>query len=247
VSGTRRLATILTAVVLLTGIISLYYVWTDHPAHVPTTKNEDNDKMVIKADEIIKAAAEANKIALEKQTVLDQKIASAEEEKKKAQEKQTVLDQEIANAEEEKKKAQEKQTALDQAITNAEEEKRIAQEKQTALDEEKKKVQDKQKTLDEAIANIPHEPEVSRFGVRVATNNGFGVRITDVTKNSAGQEARLQQDDIILTIDGKRVRSLKDFSDAVDASGNRMLVDVYKSDSGKVVEITFVLPEVPGK
>ncbi|MDR0338300.1 MAG: PDZ domain-containing protein [Planctomycetaceae bacterium] len=64
--------------------------------------------------------------------------------------------------------------------------------------------------------------EKIKFGVRAANNNGDGVVITDVHKNYPGAKAGLEVGDIILTIDGKKITSEKEYSDAIDAAGREM-------------------------
>lgn len=93
------------------------------------------------------------------------------------------------------------------------------------------------------IPIIPTElpPEQSRLGVRVAVNNnGIGVRITDVRNGSAGHQAGLQPDDIILLINDKRLSSLQDYFDAdSNATGDSLILIVHKADSGKTIEFTL--------
>jgi hypothetical protein len=71
-------------------------------------------------------------------------------------------------------------------------------------------------------AATPPTEEKVKFGVRAANNNGDGVLITDIRKDYPGAKAGLEIGDVILTIDGKKITSEKEYSDAIDAAGQEM-------------------------
>jgi len=89
----------------------------------------------------------------------------------------------------------------------------------------------------------PLLPENSRLGISVTDNNGFGVRITAVAEGSAGKQAELQPDDLILMVDDKRLTSPRDYSTAIDAVGERVRLVFRKAGSERNTAITLILSE----
>lgn len=79
--------------------------------------------------------------------------------------------------------------------------------------------------------------EKVKFGIRAVSNNGDGVRITEVVPSYPGAKAGLEVGDIILTIDGKKITSEKEYSDAVDAAGRDMKLEVRSKKGGNVCTV----------
>jgi len=64
-------------------------------------------------------------------------------------------------------------------------------------------------------------PTPIRLGIQAADNQGDGVIITRVVQGMPGQRAGLEVGDVILEINGKKISSEKEYSDAIDtATGN---------------------------
>lgn len=87
-----------------------------------------------------------------------------------------------------------------------------------------------------------------QMGTQVAASaleqRDAAMRITGVRDGSAAHQAGLQPDDIILVINGKRLATLQDYSDAVnDATGQKMVLIAHKGDSKKNIEFTLVFSE----
>ena len=91
---------------------------------------------------------------------------------------------------------------------------------------------------------VPAAPQVEqvRFGVQAADNDGNGVIVEQVFEGYAGHKAGLRRGDVILAINGKKVATEKEYSDAVDASGKTMLLMVRKAGAGNIVTIAVELP-----
>ncbi|MDR1268364.1 MAG: PDZ domain-containing protein [Planctomycetaceae bacterium] len=82
--------------------------------------------------------------------------------------------------------------------------------------------------------------EKVKFGVRAANNNGDGVVITDIRNKYPGAKAGLEVGDVILTIDGKKITSEKEYSDAIDAAGREMKLVVRNKRFGNTS--TIIVP-----
>ena len=65
-------------------------------------------------------------------------------------------------------------------------------------------------------ATLPTTPV--RLGIQAADNQGDGVIITRVVQGMPGQRAGLEVGDVILEINGKKISSEKEYSDAIDAA-----------------------------
>jgi hypothetical protein len=76
-----------------------------------------------------------------------------------------------------------------------------------------------------------------KLGIQAADNNGDGVKITRVFPNLPGMRAGLEVGDIIISIDGKKINSEKDYSDAVDAAGDEMKVETRNARGGTSVTV----------
>lgn len=76
-----------------------------------------------------------------------------------------------------------------------------------------------------------------RFGVAAAANDSDGVRITHVIDELPGKRHGLEVGDVILKIDGKQITSEKEYSDAVDAAGEIMVLEVRNAKGGNIVTL----------
>ena len=81
------------------------------------------------------------------------------------------------------------------------------------------------------------EPKKVRLGVQAANNKGDGVIITRVVPDFPGQRAGLEVGDVIIEIDGKKITSEKEFSDAIDAASGKITL-VTRNKSGKTDRVT---------
>ncbi|MDR1141012.1 MAG: PDZ domain-containing protein, partial [Planctomycetaceae bacterium] len=66
------------------------------------------------------------------------------------------------------------------------------------------------------------------------------VVITDIRNNYPGAKAGLEVGDVILTIDGKKITSEKEYSDAIDATGREMKLVVRNKRFGNTS--TIIVP-----
>lgn len=92
------------------------------------------------------------------------------------------------------------------------------------------------------LCRVCFAAEPIRFGVQAADNNGSGVIVERVFEDHAGHKAGLKRGDVILAINGKKVATEQEYSDAVDASGKTMLLMLRKAEAGNVVTIAVELP-----
>jgi sRNA-binding protein len=83
--------------------------------------------------------------------------------------------------------------------------------------------------------------EKMKFGVRAVSNNGDGVRITEVVPSYPGAKAGLEVGDIILSISGKKITSEKEYSEAVDSAGREMKLEVRNKKGGNVCSVIIQL------
>ncbi len=88
-----------------------------------------------------------------------------------------------------------------------------------------------------ASSTPPQSSSKPRFGVQAADNKGDGVRITRVFEGFPGYRSGLEVNDVILTIDGKKITGEKDFSDAIDACGDEMKIEVRNAKGGNATTV----------
>lgn len=76
-----------------------------------------------------------------------------------------------------------------------------------------------------------------RFGVAASANDGDGVKVTHVFDELPGKRAGLEIGDVILKIDGKQITTEKEYSDAIDAAGELMVLEVRNAKGGNIVTL----------
>ncbi|MDR2754588.1 MAG: PDZ domain-containing protein [Planctomycetaceae bacterium] len=85
-------------------------------------------------------------------------------------------------------------------------------------------------------------PTKVKIGVRVLDNKGDGVLVTQILPSFPGAKAGLETGDVILSINGKKITSEKEYSDAVDAADREMKLEVRNKNGGHrttvIVQIT---------
>ena len=86
----------------------------------------------------------------------------------------------------------------------------------------------------------PQEQKV-RLGVQAANNNGDGVRITNVLAGYPAATAGLEAGDLILEINGKKITSEQDYSDAIDQATDKLEMLIRDHKSGRNVPLTISL------
>ncbi|MDR2754590.1 MAG: PDZ domain-containing protein [Planctomycetaceae bacterium] len=80
-----------------------------------------------------------------------------------------------------------------------------------------------------------------RFGVRAVPHQGGGMRMLEIIENSPAQRSGLEVGDVILEINGKTINTEQEYSDAVDASGQKMQVKLINTRDGKTITPTIEL------
>lgn len=101
----------------------------------------------------------------------------------------------------------------------------------------------------ENVGNNVSEPSTShdeqeqkiRLGVQAADNRGDGVRITNLISGFPGKNAGLEVGDIILEINGKKITSEQEFSDAVDKADGKLEMLIRDGKNNRVVPLTIGL------
>ena len=79
------------------------------------------------------------------------------------------------------------------------------------------------------------------FGVKAVGNNGNGVKVTEVVAGLPGQKAGFEVNDIILEINGTKIASEQDYSDAIDRTGKVARMVVLCGRTGQTVNADVVL------
>ena len=79
------------------------------------------------------------------------------------------------------------------------------------------------------------------FGVKAVENNGNGVKVTEVVANLPGQKAGFEINDIILEINGAKITSEQEYSDAIDRAGKVARMVVLCGKTGQTVNADVVL------
>ncbi len=77
-----------------------------------------------------------------------------------------------------------------------------------------------------------------RFGVSASVNKGGGILVVDTIAGLAGEKAGLKKGDVILEIDGKKLATLQNYSDAVDAAKETMRMTVQRAGASEAVTLT---------
>ena len=197
----------------------------------------------------VAAASDAHQKALEKQEAADRAFTNAMEEQKKVNESREQLLKERedvgkrgASAARETAIALEKQRIADEARADYEAAREAAE---SAKIEYLKKIAEAVPPPNGTLnpAGNGETLEISHLGIRVAANNGDGVRITQVVEGSAGHQANLQPGDVIHKIDDETMTSLQNCSDAIRAAGEIIHLHVIAVNGTKRI-IPFVLPPV---
>ena len=92
----------------------------------------------------------------------------------------------------------------------------------------------------------PPPPERVRLGIQAANHEGEGVIIRRVVDNYPGQKVGLEVGDVILEIDGKKISTEKEYSDAIDAASERITIKT-RNKSGKIDTVTINMRETATK
>ncbi|MDR1384703.1 MAG: PDZ domain-containing protein [Planctomycetaceae bacterium] len=96
-------------------------------------------------------------------------------------------------------------------------------------------------TVTESTVTTATSSAKPRFGIQAAENKGDGIVITRTFEGLPGQRAGLKAGDVILTIDGKKITSEKEYSNAVDAAGPIMKLTIRNARDGKVIPLQIRL------
>lgn len=79
------------------------------------------------------------------------------------------------------------------------------------------------------------------FGVKAAENNGSGVKVVEVVAGLPGQKSGFEVNDVILEINGTKIASEQDYSDAIDRAGKVARMKVLCGKTGQTVDADVVL------
>jgi len=79
------------------------------------------------------------------------------------------------------------------------------------------------------------------FGVKAENNNGTGVKVTEVVANLPGQKAGFEVGDVILEINGTRITSEQDYSDAIDRAGQAARMKVLCGRTNQTIDADVIL------
>ena len=79
------------------------------------------------------------------------------------------------------------------------------------------------------------------FGVKAVENNGNGVKVTEVVTDLPGQKAGFEVNDVILEINGVKITSEQEYSDAIDRAGKVARMVVLCGRTGQTVNADVVL------
>ena len=183
-------------------------------------------------------------------------LENAEREQKVASELHAKATEEINKINESREQLLKEQETVASALETAERERTKALDEQRMAQEAKEKsdaaiaqadakmaealaMMERMRSTTPVVQPVVRPLEDHRLGVSIATNNGDGVLITNVTNNSAAHRAGLQSNDVIHRFDDKPLTSLQDYSNAVDTSGERIRLHVLKADGTRRI-IPFV-------
>ncbi|MDR2441081.1 MAG: PDZ domain-containing protein [Planctomycetaceae bacterium] len=89
--------------------------------------------------------------------------------------------------------------------------------------------------------SVSDNPPKIKIGVRVVDNKGDGVLITQVLPGFPGARAGLEKGDVLLSINGKKITSEKEYSDAVDAADRGMKLEVRNKNGGHATTVIIQL------
>ncbi|MDR0328644.1 MAG: PDZ domain-containing protein [Planctomycetaceae bacterium] len=79
------------------------------------------------------------------------------------------------------------------------------------------------------------------FGVKAVKNNGNGVKVTEVVANLPGQKSGFEVNDVILEINGVKIASEQDYSDAIDCAGKVARMKVLCGKTNQTVDADVIL------
>jgi membrane-associated protease RseP (regulator of RpoE activity) len=79
------------------------------------------------------------------------------------------------------------------------------------------------------------------FGVEAVENSGNGVKVTKVLAEMPGQKSGFEINDVILEINGAKITSEKEYSDAIDSAGKIARMKVLCGRTGQTVDADVVL------
>lgn len=79
------------------------------------------------------------------------------------------------------------------------------------------------------------------LGVKAVDNNGSGVKVTEVVADLPGMKAGFEVGDVILEINGRSISNEREYSDAIDCSGNVARMKVTCGKTGQTFEINVIL------
>ena len=71
-------------------------------------------------------------------------------------------------------------------------------------------------------------PTGPRLGIRAINHQQPGVRITGIIPNSPASKIGFQEGDIIIAINGQKITNEREYSDAVDASSQNMIIKIQR-------------------
>ena len=81
------------------------------------------------------------------------------------------------------------------------------------------------------------------FGVRAESNDGYGLRVTEVLSDSPAAKAGLKANDLILTLNGQPVRSEEAYTQLIDAAQGKLTVQWFRFEAGTLGSDTVPLVE----
>jgi hypothetical protein len=88
----------------------------------------------------------------------------------------------------------------------------------------------------------PSNGEKSIFGIRCLNRADYkGVTVTQVLKDYPGAKAGLEKGDVILEIDGQKIRNEQDYTNAVDVAGKIMNLKVHNVHNGQILNTCISL------
>jgi len=79
------------------------------------------------------------------------------------------------------------------------------------------------------------------FGVKAIENNGNGVKVTEVVAGQPGQKSGFEVNDVILEINGAKITSEKEYSDAIDSAGKVARMKVLCGRTSQTVDADVIL------
>jgi serpin B len=84
------------------------------------------------------------------------------------------------------------------------------------------------------------------LGAGLTSNEGYGVRITDVPPGCAAGRAGLKPGDLILAVDGRPARTRPRLLEALARGGPKVKLQVFEYESGRVLDREIVLDRASG-